>query len=132
MRYEGGSSNHVGFAALKQSMELLLQNGCHREESGFAQRVLDLVAHAEEGLLARGAKIPWHSPRNRRDLQSNASGILSFDLPGKDPHAVRKVLMECGVILSVRHGSLRIAVHAYNSLGDIQRFLDAISWVNLN
>jgi selenocysteine lyase/cysteine desulfurase len=131
-RYEGGSSNHVGFAALQQSMELLLQFGCHREGSGFAQRVLDLVAHAEEGLLAHGAKIPWHSPKNRRDLQSHASGILSFDLPGKDPHAVRKNLMDSGVILSVRHGSLRIAVHAYNTLEDIQRLLDAIAWVNLN
>ncbi len=131
-RYEGGSANHVGFAALKQSMELLLEYGCHRAESGFAQRILDLVAHAEEGLLARGASIPWHSPKNRRDLRSRASGILSFDLPGKDPHAVRKVLMECGVILSVRHGSLRIAVHAYNNLGDIQRFLEAITWVNSN
>lgn len=131
-RYEGGSTNHVGFAAFRESMELLLRYGCHRADSGFAQRILDLVAYAEEELLARGATIPWYSPRNRRDLQSHASGILSFNVPDTDPHAVRKGLMEQGVILSVRHGSLRIAIHAYNNLEDIQRLVAGITKLHLH
>jgi selenocysteine lyase/cysteine desulfurase len=59
-------------------------------------------------------------------LNRHGSGIISFHLPGKDPQQVRRELMRAGVILSVRHGALRIALHAYNDTNDVERMVQAI------
>jgi selenocysteine lyase/cysteine desulfurase len=59
-------------------------------------------------------------------LAGHASGIVSFHLPGNDPQEVRRRLMRSGIILSVRHGALRIAVHAYNNSGDIDRLTQVL------
>lgn len=126
-RYEGGSLNHVGIAALKESLSLLLKQGCHDPASGFAERILHLTNYARERLKTAGASFPWFTPIAPEKLSSHASGILSFDFQDQNPQLLRKALIDARIILSVRHESLRIAIHAYNNEDEIDHLIDSIA-----
>ena len=126
-RYEGGSANHVGLIGLGSSLGMLLEYGCNNPQSGFAKRVLEVTQRARDKLLSVGAKLAWPTPKDPLALDGHASGIISFDLPGHDSQEVRRHLISSGIILSVRHGSLRIALHAYNDQSDIDRLAQAIT-----
>ena len=119
-RYEGGSQNMVGFAGLDASVRLLEQAGWSCGSDRLAQRVLHLVSEARERLNSLGTDMPPEPPTQ------HASGILPFELPGKDPHAVRRHCLERGVVLSVRGGRLRISPHVYNNADDLDRLVDAL------
>jgi len=119
-RYEGGSQNMVGFAALGASLEVLSQFGLTSEASPLADQVLDLNQHAARRLEQIGAEIK--SSRDRR----HASGILSFDLPGRDLAEARQRCLSRGVVLSLRNDWLRISPHAYINEEDVERLLDAL------
>ncbi|MFM8573200.1 MAG: aminotransferase class V-fold PLP-dependent enzyme [Pirellula sp.] len=125
-RYEGGSANHVGLIGLCTSLGLLMEFGCNDPQSGFASRVLETAQFARQELLSAGAQLAWPEPSEPFALDGHASGIVSFHVPGKDPQEVRRRLISSGVILSVRHGALRIAVHAYNDTSDIERLVQVI------
>jgi|LakMenEpi03Aug12_release.lakeMendotaPanAssembly.Ray.scaffolds.fasta_scaffold00985_27 cysteine desulfurase/selenocysteine lyase len=124
-RYEGGSANHVGLIGLEASLKLLLELGCHQPDNEIARAVLRNAASIREVLRRMGAVFPWLVPNDHREPAANSadssSGIISFQFSGKDPYEVRRRLLDAGVVLSVRHGALRIATHAYNNHEDIER-----------
>jgi cysteine desulfurase / selenocysteine lyase len=115
-RYEGGSPNTAGLLALGESLDLLMEFGM----AAIAQRVLDLTDLACARLGQLGATIL----SDRRD--AHRSGIVSFELPGRDPKQVQAECLKQGVVLSCRSGRLRISPHAYNDQSDIERLVDAI------
>jgi cysteine desulfurase / selenocysteine lyase len=115
-RYEGGSPNTVGLLALGASLRLLAELGTER----IAGRVLELTDLACERLASLGAVV--HSDRRG----PRRSGIVSFELPGRDPQALRQRCLEGGVVLSCRAGRLRISPHAYNDPGDLDRLVEAL------
>jgi len=115
-RYEGGSQNSGGLIALGASLELLSQLGME----AISGRVLELTDLACRRLEAMGAVI--HSDRRA----AHKSGIVTFELPGRDPQAVRRTCLERQVVLSCRAGRLRISPHAYNNEEDIDRLVEAI------
>lgn len=119
-RYEGGSQNMVGAVALGASLDLLAEFGLSPETSPLADRVLEINAHAAQRLSGLGAEIASDLAPQR------ASGILSFDLPGRDLAAVRRRCLDNGVVLSVRHGRLRISPHAYVNEDDLDRLIAAL------
>jgi selenocysteine lyase/cysteine desulfurase len=115
-RYEGGSCNMAGFIGLGASLELLLSLGIEN----LADAILDLTDQACTELEKRGAVI--RSPRQGEQR----SGIVSFELPGRDPQQVRNQCLSQGVALNCRASRLRLSAHAYNNQTDLERLFAAI------
>lgn len=116
-RYEGGSQNMVGMAALASSVELLLGLG----QAALAERILETTDVACERLQSIGAQIVSDRRPGRE------SGIVVFDMPGRDPVELRQKCLREDVVLSCRSGKLRIAVHGYNNLEDLDRLVEALA-----
>lgn len=115
-RYEGGSPNSAGLIALGASLELLAAFGIE----AIARRVLEITDLACERLEHLGAIV--HS--DRRPAQK--SGIVTFELPGRDPQTARQRCLQRQVALSCRGGRLRISPHAYNDASDVDRLIEAL------
>jgi selenocysteine lyase/cysteine desulfurase len=119
-RYEGGSQNMVGAIGLAASLELLTRFG----PPALCQRIFEVTDLACQRLQGIGARI-----RSDRSPE-HKSGIVIFDLPGRDSAALRKRCLERGVVLSCRGGGLRISPHAYNDASDIDRLIEVLGAVD--
>jgi selenocysteine lyase/cysteine desulfurase len=120
-RYEGGSVNMPGQLALGASIELLRE--CNLAEAGrpLTTSITDRCNYLVESLQRIGVNVC------RAGDPKCHSGIVPFTLPGIDSAAVRAHLLKQDVVLSVRHGFLRAAVHGYNSTSDVDRLVEGIS-----
>ena len=123
-RYEGGSANHVGQIGLSESLRVLLEQGCNQKINPVETAVLENAASIEEGLLSAGASV--FRARSAAGFDGDLSGIITFNVPGMEPVDVRKLLLDEQIVVSVRHGRLRIATHAYNDQNDIDRLVETI------
>ncbi|HWB10597.1 MAG TPA: aminotransferase class V-fold PLP-dependent enzyme [Pirellulales bacterium] len=115
-RYEGGTYNMPGLLALGASLEMLADHPPER----VSRRVLHLTDVICQRLPEVGAVVK--SCRQRE----HASGIVSFDLPGRNVAEIRRDCRERQVVLSHRGGRLRVSPHAYNDAGDIERLIEAL------
>jgi selenocysteine lyase/cysteine desulfurase len=120
-RYEGGAQNMAGMLALGASLRLLSDLGIQ----SIAAAVLEITELACQRLTEIGATIV--SDR-RPDYRGGAqrSGIVAFELAGRDPLALKKHCLKQGVVLSCRSGRLRISPHAYNNEEDVNRMVGAL------
>lgn len=116
-RYEGGTYNMPGFIGLNASMQLLNSLGA----SNLAEAILEFTDFACRELARVGAII--RSPREAAER----SGIVSFEMPGQDPQAMRKKCLRDGVALNCRGGRLRLSAHAYNDQTDLERLLKSLA-----
>jgi len=116
-RYEGGSYNMAGLLGLGASLELLGQY----KTIEIAERVLSVTDDACARLTAFGAKVYSH-----RD-PGHASGIVAFELPGRDSLAVKKQLLVHNVVVGCRAGRVRISPHAYTNSEDLERLLAGLA-----
>jgi len=115
-RYEGGTYNMPGLLALGASLEMLDDY----PPEAISQRLLELTDAICERLPAVGATVTTYRERE------HASGIVSFDLPGRNLAEVRRQCRERQVVLSARGGRLRVSPHAYNNDDDIERLIEAL------
>ncbi len=120
VRYEGGSQNMVGVLALGASLQLLADMGLSSATSAIAERVLEVTDVACQRLTEAGARVASHRDGERR------SGIVVFDVPGRDAEQLRRACLADGVVLSCRGGRLRISPHAYANDDDIDRLVRVI------
>lgn len=120
-RYEGGSANHVGLIGLNESLAVLLNQGCNQPSNPIAAAVLENAAKIEDGLKSVGARC--YRARSDHSSPEELSGIMTFELLGIDPNELRSRLLKEEIVLSVRHGRLRVATHAYNNQEDIDRLV---------
>ncbi len=127
-RYEGGSANHVGQLGLAESLQVLLDHGCNLADNPIAYAVLENAANIEEGLKSIGANV--FRAKSSVPSENELSGIVTFELAGVDPNELRRNLLQEEIVVSVRHGRLRVATHAYNDREDIQRLITAVDQTN--
>ena len=120
-RYEGGSQNMVGMLGFGASLKLLYKLGAEN----IAAAVLDVTELACERLREFGSVIISDRRLDHRGGEQR-SGIVAFELPGRDPMAVKKHCLQQKVSLSCRAGRLRISPHAYNNEEDVERLIEAL------
>ena len=111
----------AGILGLGASLDLLL--GLGREV--VAAAILDITDRACERLREVGAAIVSDRRMEHRGGEQR-SGIVAFELPGRDPLAVKKHCLTRQVVLSCRAGRLRISPHAYNNEEDVDELIDAL------
>lgn len=115
-RYEGGTHNVPGFIGLGESMRLLMSLGIENLSSAIKEMTDRLC----QELLTIGAIV--HSPRDA----GQDSGIVLFEVPGRDPQHIKNICRDHGVALNCRAGRLRVSAHAYNNEDDLKRLLRAL------
>ena len=120
-RFAGGGWNMCGTMAMGQSLKLLNSVGA----DVISKQVLDYTDLCCERLASAGAVIT-----NNRDMQHRGgeqrSGMVFFELPGRDPVKVREECIKRNIVLSCRGGRLRISPHGYNTPEDLDRLLEVV------
>ena len=122
-RYEGGTQNTAGFIGLGASLDMLQQYGLSPSGNAIGQQVLNVSDMMVKALQEIGVVI--HSERSP-DI---SSGIVLFEVPGKEPVDVRQTLLDNKVITSCRGGHVRAAAHCYNNENDIDRLVETIKQI---
>lgn len=114
-RYEGGMLPFVNLFAMRESIRMVLEIGIGEVEA----RVLSLAGKVCAELRAAGA--------DPCDFGNGAGHIVAARLPaGVEPGDVAKALQARDILVSARHGYLRISPHYYNHEGDVAAFGTAL------
>lgn len=116
LRFEEGSGNILGSAALDASAGLLLEVGPAEVE----RRVSALTDALIERLQAIGCEIASPLEPHRR------SGIVCFRVPGRDPEAVVARLAEEKIAAASRMDVVRLSPHFYNDEEEIEKAVETI------
>jgi cysteine desulfurase / selenocysteine lyase len=106
-KYEAGMLASLPLCALEASVDLMLSIG----PDVIEQRVLALAGSVRERLRALGGE----------PLPYDDSAIVAARFPGKDASALAVELKRQGIIVSARHGQLRVSTHFYNNEDDAAR-----------
>jgi len=115
-RFESGNQNLAGILALKEAIQLLLDQGLREIE----ERALALTDLLCRGLDEKGYKV--FSPRG----EGEKSPIVSF-LPKDVPaQVIVKDLADKRIVTSPRSGRIRVSPHFYNTETEIEALLDAL------
>jgi selenocysteine lyase/cysteine desulfurase len=110
-KYEGGSLPFPSVYAMGASVEMLLALGPKVVE----ERVLDLAGQVRRMLQSFGAEV-----------NTDESQIVTACLPGRDAAALARWLKERRILVSARHGRLRVSPHFYNDESDIEALRRAL------
>ena len=116
MRYEGGTYNVVGITGMAASLQLLLDLGLENIAATIGETT---------GLLIQELQHLGCTLQSVRDREQ-WSGIVSFDVPGQDPIAVKERATAADVVVNARNGHVRISPHGYTNREDIDRLLELI------
>lgn len=112
--------NMCGLMAMHESLKIFWNVSERHGPRAIAERVLALHQHARQALQSAGAAILSDWP------ETNRSGIVTFQVPGEDPIAIRSRLADAGFAVSCRGGGIRASIHAYNTSEEIDSMVDAI------
>lgn len=111
-RYEGGMLPFASLYAMGAVIQMLLQIG----PSAIEERVLELAAKIRTTLLSLGGEV-----------NTDISQIVTARLPGRDASGLASQLRSKRILISARHGRLRISPHFYNNEADIETLGAALS-----
>lgn len=113
-RFEEGAYNTAGIHGMNGSLELLLEQGV----DAMSARILGLT----DGLCEQLSSAGW-TVLSPRQTEGEKSGIVLATREGVDFETLELRLAAAGVVVSVRGGALRVAPHAYNHEGDLERLV---------
>jgi selenocysteine lyase/cysteine desulfurase len=117
-RFEAGSPNSAGQAALFASTSLLLEQGMET----VAARVLENTGY----LVTRLSRIRGLKVVSRREPERR-SGIVSFRSDSVPAREVYRALGERGVACAVREGAIRLSPHFYQDETILDVFLQHLA-----
>ena len=116
LRFEPGTLNVYGLAALEKSLEMLLAVGPARIED----RILRLSGLVADGLRERGFDLV----SSRHD--GEASGIVTVTHSDRSAADLCDALADRGIVTAHRAGRLRIPPHFYNTETEVERLLEGV------
>jgi selenocysteine lyase/cysteine desulfurase len=111
-KFEGGMIPFPSLYAMGAVVEMLLETGPEVIEA----RVLELAAKTREMLRGLGAEV-----------NTDVSQIVTASIPGRDAAEVARKLKALGILVSARHGRLRVSPHFYNDESEIETLRAALS-----
>jgi selenocysteine lyase/cysteine desulfurase len=111
-KYEGGMLPFASLYGMGSVIDLMLEIG----SSSIEARVLELAGKARQLLRELGAIV-----------NADSSQIVTATLPGCDAGNLVRSLREDRVLVSARHGRLRISPHFYNNEADLEMLREGIS-----
>jgi len=114
-RWESGTLNVAGIAALGASLELLLEIGV----PALTDRVLQLTDELCDRVRAAGLTV--YSSRRPEDR----SGIVSLIVPADVRQIVRRC-REANLVINQRAGRLRVSPHCYNTSEELERLMSVV------
>lgn len=116
-RFHVGGTINPALVALERSADLILEIGVPR----IAEHVESLVTALVHGADSAGLRLNSdRSPAHRSTFINVTSGDVARD------DRIVKALMAQGIIVGRRGPGIRVAPHLHNSLGDVERFIDAV------
>jgi len=116
-RYEGGSHCLAAIAGFARSLRMIVDVG----PENISQRLLDVTDRLCERLSRAGLPVASCREGERR------SGIVAFDVPGRDPLELKKQCKARGVIVNARAGRMRASPHVYCNEPDMDRLIEAVT-----
>jgi selenocysteine lyase/cysteine desulfurase len=116
-RFEAGSPNSTGQAALHASVRLLLDFGMDTVSGRILENTDFLLRNLAD---IDGIHVTSRTAAERR------SGIVSFQHPTTAPDAIYQALRDQGISCAVREGSVRISPHFYQGENELEELLLAL------
>ena len=110
-KYEGGMLPFPSLYGMGAVIDMMLQVGPMAIEA----RVLELAEKARAMLCGLGA-----------EANQDESQIVTAILPGREPGELARSLKERRILVSARHGRLRISPHFYNNETDLETLHQAL------
>jgi selenocysteine lyase/cysteine desulfurase len=110
-KYEGGGLPFTLLYAMEASIAMMLEIG----PEAIERRVLGLAGDVRSILREAGATV-----------QDGATPVVAGRFDGIDVSALARSLRERRVVVSARHGHLRVSPHFYNNEDDLERFRDQL------
>ncbi|MEJ2384097.1 MAG: aminotransferase class V-fold PLP-dependent enzyme [Xanthomonadales bacterium] len=120
VRFEAGSPNTMGQAALHASAGLLLDHGIDRVAAAILANTDRLM---RELVRIDGIRL------NSRTEPSRRSGIVSFRHETIAPGALYQGLKERGISCALREGGVRVSPHFYQGDAELDVFLEALAHI---
>jgi cysteine desulfurase / selenocysteine lyase len=111
-KYEGGMLNFPSLYAMGASVDMMLELGPTQIET----RVLDLAEKCARVLEGAGGQI-----------EHRGSPILLARFPDRNVSHLSKALRDQRIVVSARHGRLRVSTHFYNDDGDLEQLRQALA-----
>ena len=116
-KYEGSMLPFPCLYAMQAAVGLILELG----PAAVEERVLDLAAKLRAMLKQLGATLP-----SGDGAHFDNSPIVAARFPHKDAAELVRLLKQRRILVSARHGNLRISVHFYNNEQDLERLGTAL------
>ena len=115
-KYEGGMLPFPSIYGMGAVIDMMLRVG----PAAIEARVLALAGKARAMLCGLGAEV-----------NSDESQIVTAMLPGQDARELARSLKERRILVSARHGRLRISPHFYNDETDLETLRKALAFESL-